>query len=230
MVDVGGKPATQRIARARARLRMSPSSAGAVSLREVPKGEVLGVARLAGIQAAKQTPALIPLAHPLALTFVDVDATVDSCGGPRRDHQRSAHPWTHWRRDGGDDGRAVAALTVYDMVKGLERGVDLEEIVLLEKHGGRRRLPPRGAARRGFAAKPPARATKLRARRVARVPHCSRQHLTGRPRGARRERAAAGGACRAARRRDRGPRGHRRRPRRDRRADPPPRRRARVVR
>jgi len=137
MVDVGGKPPTQRIARARARVRMSSASAGAVSRGEVPKGEVLGVARLAGIQAAKQTAGLIPLAHPLALSFVDVQATVTAEAG--------LVEITSEARTLGPTGVemeamtacAVAALTIYDMVKGLERGVVLEEIVLLEKRGGR---------------------------------------------------------------------------------------------
>ena len=137
MVDVGAKPQTQRIARARARVRMSPAAADAVARGEVPKGEVLGVARLAGIQAAKQTAQLIPLAHPLALTFVDVEATVAAAEG--------LVEITSEVRTTGPTGVemeamtacAVAALTIYDMVKGLERGVALEEIVLLEKRGGR---------------------------------------------------------------------------------------------
>ena len=137
MVDVGGKPATQRIARARARVRMSPASAGAVRRGEIPKGEVLGVARLAGIQGAKQTAQLIPLAHPLALTLIDVAATVTA--------EEGLVEITSEVRTLGPTGVemeamtacAIAALTVYDMVKGLERGVVLEEIVLLEKRGGR---------------------------------------------------------------------------------------------
>src|SRR5262249_25291267 len=74
MVDVGGKEPTERIARARALLRMTPGTARAVEIGNTPKGEVLGAARIAGIQAAKRTAELIPLAHPLALTFVDVTA------------------------------------------------------------------------------------------------------------------------------------------------------------
>ena len=81
MVDVGAKPASERRASARARLRMSPETARAVAAGEGPKGEVLGVARLAGIQAAKQTAMLIPLAHPIPLSFVDVEASVTG-GGP----------------------------------------------------------------------------------------------------------------------------------------------------
>ena len=137
MVDVGAKQPTERVALARARLRMSAASALAVSQGSGPKGEVLAVARLAGIQAAKQTSQLIPLAHPLALTFVDVSAAVDAAEG-RVELQAEVRTFA---RTGVEmeamTACAVAALTVYDMVKGLERGVAIEEIVLLEKHGGR---------------------------------------------------------------------------------------------
>ena len=75
MVDVGSKPETRRVARAEARVRMSPEVAGAVEAGDAPKGDVLGAARLAGIQAAKRTWELIPLAHPLPLDRVDVETT-----------------------------------------------------------------------------------------------------------------------------------------------------------
>ena len=81
MVDVGAKPASERRATARARLRMAPATARAVEQGDGPKGEVLGVARIAGVQAAKQTATLIPLAHPLPLSFVDVAATIDAEAG-----------------------------------------------------------------------------------------------------------------------------------------------------
>jgi cyclic pyranopterin phosphate synthase len=106
MVDVGGKDVTARRALARALVRMSPATAAAVRDGNAPKGDVLGPARIAGIQAAKRTWELIPLCHQLPLSFVDV----------------TAH---------------VAALTVYDMVKGLEKAVAIEQVVLLEKSGGR---------------------------------------------------------------------------------------------
>jgi cyclic pyranopterin phosphate synthase len=137
MVDVGAKDIAERVARAHARVRMSPQTAAAVKRGEAPKGEVLVVARLAGIQAAKQTGLLIPLAHPLALTFVDVSASVDV--------ERGLVELTSEARVRARTGVemeamtacAVAALTVYDMVKGLERGVEIEQIALLEKTGGR---------------------------------------------------------------------------------------------
>jgi cyclic pyranopterin phosphate synthase len=135
MVDVGGKPVTERRARARATVRMSAETAASVARGDAPKGDVLGTARIAGIQAAKRTAELIPLCHPLPLSFVDIEAEL-------RDTEVVL---TAEARTSGQTGvemeamtaAAVAALTVYDMVKGLERGVEIDEIVLLEKSGGR---------------------------------------------------------------------------------------------
>jgi cyclic pyranopterin monophosphate synthase len=137
MVDVAAKEITERVARARARVRMSPATAHALQAGDGPKGEVLGVARLAGIQAAKQTGVLIPLAHPLSLTFVDVTGRVD----PEDGLVELVSEVRTIARTGVEmeamTACAVAALTVYDMVKGLERGVELEQVILLEKRGGR---------------------------------------------------------------------------------------------
>ncbi|MGO9488634.1 MAG: cyclic pyranopterin monophosphate synthase MoaC [Solirubrobacteraceae bacterium] len=138
MVDVGAKEPRERRARARARVRMSVPSARAVERGDAPKGEVLSTARLAGIQAAKQAGALIPLAHPITLTFIEVSATVDSEQG-LIELISEVHAVD---RTGVEmeamTACAVAALTVYDMVKGIERGVAIEQVVLLEKTGGRR--------------------------------------------------------------------------------------------
>ena len=137
MVDVGGKEPTERIARASARLRMSPDTARAVEIGNTPKGEVLGVARIAGIQAAKRTAELIPLAHTLALTFVDVTARVDADNGLV---ELVAEVRTVARTGVEMEAMtacAVASLTVYDMVKGIERGIEVERVALLEKRGGR---------------------------------------------------------------------------------------------
>jgi len=137
MVDVGAKEARERVARARARVRMSTQTAVAVKAGDAPKGEVLSTARLAGIQAAKQAGQLIPLAHPISPTFIDVAATVDAEAGlvelisEVRVVDRTGVEMEAMT------ACAVAALTVYDMVKGLERGVQIEQIVLLEKTGGR---------------------------------------------------------------------------------------------
>jgi molybdenum cofactor biosynthesis protein MoaC len=137
MVDVGAKPVTERRARAEARLRMSPETAAAVVRGDAPKGDVLGTARLAGIGAAKRTWELIPLAHPLALDFVDLEGEVEVDSGIVA---LSAEAGTTARTGVEMEAMtacAVAALTVYDMVKGLERGVTIERIELVSKSGGR---------------------------------------------------------------------------------------------
>ena len=137
MVDVGSKPVSERRARARARVRMSRETAAAIVAGNVAKGEVLGTARLAGIMAAKQTAALIPLAHPIALSFVDVRAAVDvEVGLVELISEVSVSAATGVEME-AMVAASVAALTVYDMVKGLERGVAVEQVVLLEKTGGR---------------------------------------------------------------------------------------------
>jgi cyclic pyranopterin phosphate synthase len=135
MVDVGGKEVTDRRAVARAVVRMAPETAAAVARGDAPKGDVVGTARLAGIQAAKRTSELIPLCHPLPLSFVDVRIHVLE---DRVEIETEA-------RTSGQTGvemealtaASVAALTVYDMVKGIERGVEIAEVTLLEKSGGR---------------------------------------------------------------------------------------------
>jgi molybdenum cofactor biosynthesis protein MoaC len=137
MVDVGSKPETARRARAEARLRMSPATAAAVARGDAPKGDVLGTARLAGIGAAKRTFELIPLAHPLALDFVYVEGRIDPAAGLVL---LSAEAGTTGRTGVEMEAMtacSIAALTVYDMVKGLERGVAIESIELTEKSGGR---------------------------------------------------------------------------------------------
>jgi cyclic pyranopterin phosphate synthase len=137
MVDVGSKPVSERRARALARVRMSPGTAVAVARGDAPKGDVLGTARLAGISAAKRTWELIPLAHPLALDFVDLDGRIDADAGLV---ELSAEAGTTARTGVEMEAMtacAVAALTVYDMVKGLERGVSIEAVELVSKSGGR---------------------------------------------------------------------------------------------
>jgi cyclic pyranopterin phosphate synthase len=137
MVDVGEKPATARRAVARAIVRVSPETAALVASHDAPKGDVIGTARIAGIQAGKRTSELIPLCHPLALSFLGVDGSVDPATG---EITLTAEARTH-----GPTGvemealtaASVAALTVYDMVKGVERGAEIAEVVLLEKSGGR---------------------------------------------------------------------------------------------
>jgi molybdenum cofactor biosynthesis protein MoaC/molybdopterin converting factor subunit 1 len=137
MVDVGDKNETQRRARAEARLRMSPETAAALARGDAPKGDVLGTARIAGIGAAKRTGELIPLAHPLALDFIDVEGTVDVEAGLVRLSATAGITARTGVEMEAMTACAVAALTVYDMVKGLERGVSIEAIELVSKSGGR---------------------------------------------------------------------------------------------
>ena len=135
MVDVGGKPVTDRRARARATVRMSAETAATVARGDAPKGDVIGTARIAGIQAAKRTAELIPLCHPLALSFVDVRIEVgDDVVDIQAEARTSAQTGVEME---ALTAASVAALTVYDMVKGLERGVIVEEVALLEKTGGK---------------------------------------------------------------------------------------------
>ncbi len=135
MVDVGAKEATARRAVARAVVRMSSETAAAVAAGDAPKGDVLGTARLAGIQAAKRTAELIPLCHPLGLDHVDVETAVEN------DAVIITATAAVTARTGVEmeamTAAAIAALTVYDMVKGLERGVTVERVELIEKSGGR---------------------------------------------------------------------------------------------
>jgi len=137
MVDVGAKPVTERRAVAEALVRMQPATAAAVLAGDAPKGDVVGTARIAGIQAAKRTAELIPLCHPLPLSYVDVEIEVDAADGLvsiRADARTSAQTGVEME---ALTACSVAALTVYDMVKGMERGVEIAEVMLVEKSGGK---------------------------------------------------------------------------------------------
>jgi cyclic pyranopterin phosphate synthase len=136
MVDVGGKPVTERRAVARAVVRMAPETARIVAAGDAPKGDVLGVARIAGIMAAKKTGELIPLCHPMGLDHVDVDGVVDVAAGTVTITASASVTARTGVEMEAMTAASVAALTVYDMVKGVERGVAIEEVVLLEKSGG----------------------------------------------------------------------------------------------
>ena len=144
MVDVGGKAESARRARARAVIRMTPGTAAIVARGDAPKGDVLGTARIAGIQAAKRTAELIPLAHPLPLTYVDVEAEIDPTEGTITFVGEARTTSRTGVEMEALTACAVAALTAYDMVKSIERGVVIEEVALLEKTGGKedwRRAP-----------------------------------------------------------------------------------------
>lgn len=137
MVDVGEKPRTDRVAVAKAVVRMAPETAAAVEAQNAPKGDVIATARLAAIAAAKRTDEWIPLAHTLPLDAIDVDIDVDAGAG-----LVSVTTTARVRARTGVEmeamvGCAAGALCVYDMVKGMERGVVLERVELLEKRGGR---------------------------------------------------------------------------------------------
>jgi cyclic pyranopterin phosphate synthase len=137
MVDVGGKPVTDRRAVARGVVRMTPQTAALVAEGAAPKGDVIGVARIAGIQAAKRTADLIPLCHQLPLSFVDVDIQVDPSTGIvtlMAEARTTAQTGVEME---ALTACSVAALTVYDMVKGVERGVEVAGIALVEKSGGK---------------------------------------------------------------------------------------------
>ena len=138
MVDVGGKPVTERVAVAACRVEVSPATAARLAAGDLPKGDAVTVARIAGIQAAKRTADLIPLCHPVALTHVDVEVAVDVDGG--------AVTVTSEARASDRTGvemealvaASVAALTVYDMVKAVERGATITDLRLVRKTGGTR--------------------------------------------------------------------------------------------
>jgi cyclic pyranopterin phosphate synthase len=137
MVDVGGKDVTDRRAVAECIVRMKPETASLVASGDLPKGDVVATARIAGIQAAKRTSELIPLCHPLPLSFVDVEVLVDPEAGAvnvRGEARTSAQTGVEME---ALTACSVAALTVYDMVKGVERGVVIESLRLLEKTGGK---------------------------------------------------------------------------------------------
>jgi cyclic pyranopterin monophosphate synthase len=137
MVDVSAKAATSRYARARAIVRMTPEAADRVARGDNPKGDVTAVARIAAIQAAKRTDELIPLCHQLPLTHVDPQVQVDAATGTvtltveTRTTDRTGVEMEAMT------ACAVGALTVYDMVKGIEPGVVIERLELLEKTGGK---------------------------------------------------------------------------------------------
>jgi cyclic pyranopterin monophosphate synthase len=137
MVDVGGKEPTERWARARAVVRMSPEAASRVVRGDNPKGDVVSVARIAAIQAAKRTDELIPLCHQLPLSHVDPQIAIDASEG-----RVTIVVETRTTDRTGVEMEAmvacsVGALTIYDMVKGIEPGVTIERVELLDKTGGK---------------------------------------------------------------------------------------------
>jgi cyclic pyranopterin phosphate synthase len=137
MVDVGAKASTARLARAAGSIRMQPATLAMVAQGSANKGDVLGVARIAGIQAAKRTGELIPLCHPIALTHVGVEFTLL--------HDTSSIACEAVVECDGKTGVEmealtavqIALLTIYDMCKAVDRGMTIEAVRLLEKRGGK---------------------------------------------------------------------------------------------
>jgi cyclic pyranopterin monophosphate synthase len=137
MVDVSQKPATEREAVAEGRVVMAPKTLDLVRKGNAKKGDVLGAARIAGIQAAKRTHELIPLCHPLALSQIEVDATPDArLPGIKVTARVKVSGKTGVEME-ALTAVSVACLTIYDMVKAVERGMRIEGIRLIEKRGGR---------------------------------------------------------------------------------------------
>jgi len=134
MVDVGAKPATERRATARGYVRLSPETVALIRDNKTPKGDVLAVARVAGIMAAKRTSELIPLTHPLPLTQVTVDLTVEDAGiAIEASAATTAQTGVEME---ALTAVTVAALTLYDMLKAVERGARITDVRLVEKSGG----------------------------------------------------------------------------------------------
>jgi len=137
MVDVAGKAETKRLARASGRIVMLPATLRHIIAGTAKKGDVLGIARIAGIQASKQTSTLIPLCHPLALTRVEIEFRIS-----RREHAVTCIATAETLGRTGVEMEAltaasVALLTIYDMCKAVERGMRIESLGLQEKRGGK---------------------------------------------------------------------------------------------
>ena len=137
MVDVGGKAVTHRVAVASGRIRMQPATLELISSGSSRKGDVLGIARIAAIQGAKKTSELIPLCHPLAITRIAVEFEIAAADGAVTCRAR-----VETQGQTGVEMEALTAvqvglLTIYDMCKAADRGMVIEQVCLLEKHGGK---------------------------------------------------------------------------------------------
>jgi cyclic pyranopterin phosphate synthase len=137
MVEISGKPVTARTAVARAYVHMLPATLRVLRSGHAAKGDVLAVARVAGIQAAKRTPELIPLCHAIALTRSEIEFRYPRRAGVLEIEARVSA----LDRTGAEmealTAASVAALTVYDMLKAIDRGMTIERVALYEKHGGK---------------------------------------------------------------------------------------------
>ena len=154
MVDVSEKSETAREAVARAVLRMTPATLAVIRAGNAPKGDVLGVARTAGILAAKRTSDLIPMCHPLRITGVDVTFSEEPRPGELGIEARVRTVDKTGVEMEALTAVSVAALTVYDMIKAVERGVTIADIGLIEKSGGKSGLWKRAPRREPLARRP----------------------------------------------------------------------------
>jgi cyclic pyranopterin phosphate synthase len=137
MVDVGGKPETERIARAAGRIRMRPETLALIRAGDAKKGDVLGIARIAAIQAAKRTGDLIPLCHPIPLTRVAVEFAIDAANNAIDCEVIAQTVGRTGVEMEAMTAATVAMLTIYDMCKAVDRGMVIEQVRLLEKSGGK---------------------------------------------------------------------------------------------
>jgi cyclic pyranopterin phosphate synthase len=137
MVDVTDRPETVREAIAKAQVRMEPRTVQLIETNQVSKGSVLEVAKIAGIMAAKQTPQLIPLCHPLPMTHIDLQFTVDSAQGFIQIEARTRTTYKTGVDVEALTAATVAALTIYDMCKGVDTSITLEQAYVARKSGGK---------------------------------------------------------------------------------------------
>src|SRR5690242_1628429 len=137
MVDVGPKEQTERIAKARGSIRMSPGTLEAIEANSLKKGDVLSVARVAGILAAKRTPELIPLCHPIPLTDIQIEMRADRALPGIIAEATARANWKTGVEMEALTAVTVCLLTVYDMAKAVDRGMELGDISLVQKSGGK---------------------------------------------------------------------------------------------
>jgi cyclic pyranopterin phosphate synthase len=137
MVDVAAKPSTHRVAVAGGRIEMEPATLALIEAGSAKKGDVIGIARIAGIQGAKRTSELIPLCHPLALTRVAVDFTIDASNSCVHCQATAETVGPTGVEMEALTAVQVALLTIYDMCKAVDRGMTITEVRLLEKKGGK---------------------------------------------------------------------------------------------
>ena len=137
MVDVGGKEVTRRLARAGGRIAMRPETLAMIRAGSAAKGDVLGIARVAAIQAAKRTAELIPLAHPLPLTSIAVEFAIDEPGNAVAIEVVAETLDRTGVEMEALTAAAIGLLTIYDMCKAVDRGMRIESVRLLEKSGGK---------------------------------------------------------------------------------------------